>query len=78
MHSLLTRIDGMQVLGGLTFFVRTKVLALVLGPAGMGVVSLIDQFVQLVMQLSALAIPLAAAPLRRRHGDNNAGEQGTK
>ena len=67
MHSPLTRIDGMQVLGGLTFFVRTKVLALVLGPAGMGVVSVIDQFVRLVMQPSALAISLAASPLRGRH-----------
>jgi hypothetical protein len=68
----------LQVLGGLTFFIRTKVLALVIGPAGISVVSVIDQFVQLVMQLSALAIPCAAAPLRGRHGDNNAGEQGTK
>ena len=67
MHSLLTRIGALQVLGGLIFFVRTKVLALVLGPAGMGVVSVIDQFVQLVMQLSALTIPFAAAPLRGRH-----------
>ncbi len=66
------------MLGGLTFFIRTKVLALVIGPAGISVVSVIDQFVQLVMQLSALAIPFAAAPFRGRHGDNNAGEQGTK
>jgi PST family polysaccharide transporter len=71
MHSLLTRIGALQVLGGLIFFVRTKVLALVLGPAGMGVVSVIDQFVQLVMQLSALAIPFAAMKiLSKAHSEN--------
>jgi enterobacterial common antigen flippase len=60
MHLLLTRIGALQALGGLTFFIRTKVLAVVLGPAGMGVVSVVDQFVQVVMQLSAFAIPFAA------------------
>jgi len=62
-HSLFTRIGALQVLGGLVFFVRTKVGALVLGPVGVGIVSVVDQFVQLILQLSAFAIPFAAIKL---------------
>src|SRR5260370_7858068 len=60
MVSLFTRIGALQLLGGLIYFLRTKVVALALGPAGVGVVSVIDQFVQLMLQLSAFAIPFAA------------------
>jgi PST family polysaccharide transporter len=60
MYSLFTRIGALQVLGGITFLVRTKVIAVVLGPAGVGLVSVIDQFVQMMLQLSAFAIPFAA------------------
>src|SRR5216684_6035503 len=71
MRSLLTRIGALQVLGGLIFFLRTKVIALVLGPSGVGVVSVIDQFVQLMLQLSALAIPFAAIKvLSKAHSES--------
>jgi antigen flippase len=71
MYSLFTRISALQVLGGLTFFLRTKVIALVLGPAGVGLVSVIDQFVQMILQLSAFAIPFAAIKiLSKAHSES--------
>ena len=71
MHSLFTRIGALQVLGGLVFFVRTKVGALVLGPVGVGIVSVVDQFVQLILQLSAFAIPFAAIKvLSKAHSES--------
>ena len=39
---------------------RTKVLAVLLGPAGVGVASVIDQVVSLVAQLGSLSIPFVA------------------
>jgi enterobacterial common antigen flippase len=60
MYSLFSQISALQVLGGITFFVRTKIIAVVLGPAGVGLVSVVDQFVQMMLQLSAFAIPFAA------------------
>jgi len=71
MRSLLARIGALQVLGGFIFFLRTKVIALVLGPSGVGVVSVIDQFVQLMLQLSAFAIPFAAIKvLSKAHSES--------
>ena len=70
-YSLYTKIGALQLLGGLAFFVRTKVGALVLGPAGVGVVSLVEQFVQLILQLSAFAIPFAAIKiLSKAHSES--------
>ena len=51
MPTLFTRIGALQLLGGLIYFLRTKVIALELGPAGVGLVSVIDQFVQIMLQL---------------------------
>src|SRR5260370_7888272 len=71
MVSLFTRIGALQLLGGLIYFLRTKVVALALGPAGVGVVSVIDQFVQLMLQLSAFAIPFAAIKvLSKAHSES--------
>ncbi len=68
---MLARIGALQVLGGFIFFLRTKVIALVLGPSGVGVVSVIDQFVQLMLQLSAFAIPFAAIKvLSKAHSES--------
>jgi antigen flippase len=70
-YSLLARIGAFQVLGGLIFLLRTKVMALVLGPDGVGLVSVIDQFVQMVLQLSALAVPFAAIKiLSKAHSES--------
>ena len=71
MQSLFARIGALQILGALTFVARTKLSALILGPAGIGLVSVIDQFVQLVMQLSAFAIPYAAIKvLSKTHSES--------
>jgi PST family polysaccharide transporter len=71
MQSLFTRIGALQALGGATFFVRTKVGALLLGPTGIGLVSVVDQFVYLILQLSAFAIPFAAIKvLSKAHSES--------
>jgi PST family polysaccharide transporter len=71
MHLLFTQIGTLQLVGGLVLFVRTKVSALVLGPAGVGVVSVVDQFVQLMLQLSTFAIPFAAIKvLSKAHSES--------
>lgn len=50
---------------------RAKLLAVLLGPAGVGVASVIDQAVLLVAQLSALALPFAAVKfLSRAHSQS--------
>ena len=41
-------------------FARWKVVALLLGPSGMGLVSVIDQVAQVVLQLGSLSLPTAA------------------
>lgn len=52
---------------------RGKLLAVLLGPAGVGVVSVVDQTVLLVAQLSALALPFAAVKfLSRAHSESQA------
>lgn len=48
---------------------RTKVLAMLLGPAGVGVASVIDQAVSLVAQLGSVSIPFVALKyMSRAHG----------
>jgi len=55
---------------GCCFFVRTKAIALLLGPAGVGIISVIDQFVQLALQLSSFAIPFVAVKyLSKAHSE---------
>jgi O-antigen/teichoic acid export membrane protein len=60
MYSLFTRIGALQFAGALAYAVRAKVGALVLGPGGVGLVSVIDQFVLLMLQLFAFSIPFAS------------------
>ena len=71
MYSLFTRIGALQVVGALAFAARAKVSALVLGPAGVGLVSVIDQFVLLTLQLFAFAVPFAAVKvLSKAHSES--------
>jgi O-antigen/teichoic acid export membrane protein len=56
----IARVGVLQLIGVLIFVVRVKTTAVLLGPAGVGVVSVVDQFVQLVLQLSAVSLPFAA------------------
>jgi O-antigen/teichoic acid export membrane protein len=55
-------VGGLQSLLALLYFARSKAIALLLGPAGVGIVSLVDQIVMVVTQVSALA--LAIAPMK--------------
>src|SRR5215211_8549786 len=63
-------IQALTMLAGLA---RTKVLAVLLGPAGVGVASVIDQVVSLVAQLGSLSIPFVGLKFlaRARDGTND-------
>jgi polysaccharide transporter, PST family len=53
--------------------VRTKLLAVLLGPTGVGVTSVVDQITQLVLQVSALSLPFASIKfLARAHSRGEA------
>jgi len=53
---------------------RTKVLAVLLGPAGVGVASVVDQVVSLVAQLGSLSIPFVALKFLSRTRDESEDE----
>jgi len=53
---------------------RTKLLAVLLGPAGVGVASVIDQIVSLVAQLGSLSIPFVGLKFLARARNGAAGE----
>src|SRR5262245_42586499 len=70
-YSLFAKIGALQLLGTLAFAARAKVSALVLGAAGVGLVSVIDQFVLLMLQLFAFSIPFAAVKvLSKAHSES--------
>jgi O-antigen/teichoic acid export membrane protein len=52
-------IGGIQGIAIAIQFARTKVVAVLLGPEGVGVVSTIDQIVQFAAFAVALSLPLA-------------------
>ena len=64
-------IQALTMLAGLA---RTKVLAVLLGPAGVGVASVVDQVVSLVAQLGSLSIPFVALKFLARARDGDADE----
>ena len=53
-------LGAMQALTLTAGFARWKVVALLLGPSGMGVASIIDQVAQVVVQVGSLSLPLVA------------------
>ena len=57
-------LGGIQALTMLAGLARTKVLAVLLGPAGVGIASVIDQVESLVAQLGSLSIPFVGGILR--------------
>jgi O-antigen/teichoic acid export membrane protein len=70
MLKIILAIGGIQVAAILISIVRSKVVAVLLGPAGVGVVSVIDQVVQLITYLSAFSLPMAAVRfLSRAHSE---------
>ncbi len=60
MFKIILSLAGIQVLQAAVQILKMKFVALLLGPDGLGVISLINQFVQLVIQVSTLALPWVA------------------
>jgi O-antigen/teichoic acid export membrane protein len=70
---VLISIGAIQLLIMFAAVVRAKVLSVLLGPSGFGVVSTIDQTTQTAMQLAHLSIPFTALKfMSRRHSDGHA------
>ncbi|MEP6690044.1 MAG: hypothetical protein ABJD07_02745 [Gemmatimonadaceae bacterium] len=67
-------LGGIQVFTMLAGLARTKVLAVLLGPAGVGVASVIDQVVSLVAQLGSLSIPFVGLKFLARAREAGAAE----
>jgi PST family polysaccharide transporter len=73
MSRVLLSIGAIQLVIMLVALVRAKVLSVLLGPAGYGVTSTIDQTVLSVMQLAHLSLPFTAMKfMARRHSDGHA------
>ena len=70
----LVALGGIQALTMLAGLARTKVLAVTLGPAGVGVAGVIDQAVALVAQLGSLSVPFVALKFMSRARDSASGE----
>jgi PST family polysaccharide transporter len=72
MSRVLVSIGAVQILIMLVALVRSKVLSVLLGPAGFGLVSTIDQTMLSVMQLAHLSLPFTAMKfMARRHGEGH-------
>ncbi len=65
---LIVALGGVQVATGAVGLLRTKLVAVLLGPAGFGITAVVDQVVQLALQATALSLPFAAVRfLARAH-----------
>jgi PST family polysaccharide transporter len=64
-------LGGIQALTMAAGLARTKVLAHLLGPAGVGVSSVIDQVVSLIAQVGSLSIPFVALKFLSRARDDS-------
>ena len=70
MSRVLVSIGAIQLLIMFVALVRAKVLSVLLGPSGFGVVSTIDQATTTAMQLAHLSLPFTALKfMSRRHSD---------
>jgi antigen flippase len=73
MLKILVTIGGIQAAAIAVNLVRSKLVAVLLGPAGVGVVSVVDQAVQLVAYVSAFSLPYASVRfLARSHSRGEA------
>jgi O-antigen/teichoic acid export membrane protein len=71
MLKIIATLGAIQLITVVVNVLRSKLLAVLLGPAGVGVISVIDQSVLLVAQLSALSLPFAAVKfLSRSHSED--------
>jgi O-antigen/teichoic acid export membrane protein len=72
MLKVILSIGAIQAVAIVIQFVRSKVVAVTLGPAGVGVVSTIDQTVQFVAFAAAFSIPLASVKfLSKAHSEGH-------
>lgn len=72
MLKIILSIGAIQAFAIAIQFIRSKVVAVLLGPAGVGVVSTIDQFVQFAAFATALSIPLASVKfLSKAHSEGH-------
>ena len=70
MFGILLGIGGLQMLAMLVNIGRTKILALWVGPEGIGVISSIDQTIQFVTHVCTLSLPFAAVKfLSKAHSE---------
>src|SRR5712691_10081341 len=70
MPRLILGIGVLQIGVVLINMLRTKLVAVILGPQGVGVIGLVDQLVQIVLYVSTLSLPFAAVRfLSRAHSD---------
>src|SRR6185312_15895764 len=68
MLKIIVTIGGIQAVAIAVNLLRSKLLAVLLGPTGVGVVSVVDQAVQLVAYVSAFSLPYASVRfLSRSH-----------
>src|SRR5262249_11724020 len=68
MLKIITTIGIIQIFAYAVTLVRSKILAVALGPEGLGVISVIDQLVNTVALISAFSLPFAAVKfLSRSH-----------
>jgi antigen flippase len=72
MFRIILTIGTIQALAILVTFVKSKIVAVLLGPEGVGIVSTIDQVVQSAAYLSAFSLPLASVKfLSRSHSEGD-------
>lgn len=72
MLKIILTIGAIQALAIFVNLIRSKVVAVLLGPEGVGVISTIDQVVQFAAYISALSLPLASVKfLSRAHSEGH-------
>jgi PST family polysaccharide transporter len=72
MLKILAGIGVIQVIAILVSIIRSKTMAVLLGPEGVGVIGVVDNAVLLVMRISALSLPFAAVKfLSRSHSKDH-------
>lgn len=70
MFKIILTISSIQVLAIGINFIRTKLVAVLTGPEGVGVISTVDQVVQTVSYFSALSLPFASVKfLSKAHSE---------
>jgi O-antigen/teichoic acid export membrane protein len=68
MLKIMTTLGVLQVVASLIYLIRSKMLALLLGPQGVGVISVVDQATQFIGYVSAISLPYAGVKfLSRAH-----------